>query len=151
MSSRRSGKAFIFHLATGIFTVLLLVFLVVRASSSPRDIFARPQSFLVSNSQFLLAAVIYYGFSSVLLRLVPLPTRWSVPYTATSWLFFLWAFYPVVISSGMMRRIAVPAGDYLALERRREQLHLAAILIFACIQVLFLVQVIRRQKISVPA
>ena len=151
MLPQKHGKAFIFHLAAGIFTVVLLVFLVVRASSSPLDLFARPQSFLIGDCQFLLAAVVYYGFSSVLLRLLPLPAGRSVLYTSASWLFFLWAFYPVVISSGMMRRIAVPAGDYLAMERRREQLHLAAMLIFACIQVFYLVYVVRRQETTAPA
>ena len=143
--------AFVFHMVAGTLTGLLLLVPIVGASFSPVDIFARPQSFLVGHLQFLLAAVVFYGFSAVTLRLVPLATGWSVLYTAVSWLFFLWAFYPVVSSSGMMRRIVGSWTDYQAAEQRRERWHLAAIFIFGCIQVLYLLYVISRQKTAVQA
>ena len=139
----------IFHAATAVVTILLLLMPIVHDLLSPVDVFAHANFLLVSHLQFLLAGLIFYGFSLALLRLVPLPFLWSVAYTATSWLFFLWAFYPSPNNNGMMRRIAVTWEEYLAAERLREQLHCVAVFIFGCIQLAYLIYVFRRVKTTV--
>ena len=142
-------KRMIFHVAAAAVTVLLLLMPIVHDLLSPVDVFAHANFLLVSHLQFLLAALIFYGFSLALFGLMPLPTAWSVGYTATSWLFFLWAFYPSPNNSGMMRRIAVTWDEYLAAERLREQLHCVAMFIFGCIQLAYLIYVFRRVKPTV--
>lgn len=131
-------KRVIFHAAAAVATVLLLLLPLAHDFLTPADSFTHANFLLVGHLQFLLAAFVFYGFSLVLVRLVPLSTPWSLAYTALSWLFFLWAFYPTQNPSGMMRRVAGTMEDYLAAERHREQLHLVVMLVFALIQTAYL-------------
>ena len=141
----------IFHVAAAAVTIPLLLVVIVHDLFSPVDVFAHANFLLVNHLQFLLAAFIFYGFSLALIRSMPLPPFWSVLYTTTSWLFFLWAFYPLPNNNGMMRRIAVTWEEYLAAERLREQLHCGAMFVFGSVQSAYLVYMFRRPKTTVPS
>ena len=138
-----------FHVVAGGLTASLLISRLTGLFLSPVDLFVHAHAVLLGYLQYALAIFVFYGFSLVLLRLVPLPTRWGLPYTLLSWFFCLWAFFPTRAGTGgMMRRIAGSPEDYLAAQRLGEWLHVAAVFVFALIQLAYLSYVVRRLRRS---
>ena len=125
---------------------MLLIALIANFLLSPADLFVHAHFILIGYLQYAMAGFVFYGFSLVLLRLVLPPAPWGVIYAVASWLFFLWAFFPTRPTPGMMRRIAGSMEDYLAAQRLGERLHLAAIFIFALIQIAYLWYVVRQLR-----
>ena len=146
-----SGRnpVFVFHLVAAGLTASLFITQLTGLFLSPVDLFVHAHAVLLGYLQYALAVLVFYGFSLVLLRLVPLPRRWGVPYVLLSWLFSLWAFFPSRAGTGgMMRRIAGSYEDYLAAQRLGEWLHLVAVLVFALVQLAYLSYVVRRLRSS---
>ena len=142
------NSAFLLHTGGALFTGLLLTASLVSRLLSPADLFVHTHYIVVGLLQYALAALVFYGFSLILLRLVPLPPFWGAAYAVVSCVFFLWAFFPAQPTSGMMRRIASSMEDYLAAQRLGQRLHLVAIATFALVQIGYLSYVARQSRAS---
>ena len=141
-SAPESAVAFTLHALGAALLLVLFLLLVAQALLSPVDLFVH-RDYTASYDLLLFAVLgfVFYGFSLSLLRVCPLSVGWGAAYAVSSWLLFVFSFFPTRPTGGMMRRTA-DLADYEVLRHRVHEsfviFSLFILLAFALVQAAFL-------------